>query len=47
MLCDKNAVRRVYKQPELGKILKELPEENPQLIDLEAVISDMESDPDY
>ena len=47
MLCDKNAVRRVYKQPELGKILKELPEENPQLIDLEVVISDMESDPGY
>lgn len=43
-LGDKNGVRRIYRQPELSKMLRQLPEDNPRIVDLESIISDMEMD---
>jgi hypothetical protein len=45
LLRDENGVRRIYRQPELSKMLQQLPEYNPHIVDLESIISDMEMDP--
>jgi hypothetical protein len=47
LLGEKNCVWRIYRQPELDTFLRKLPGDNPHIVNLESVISDMEMDPDF
>lgn len=44
LLINGQRIKRVYRQPELSKLLQKLPDDNPYMLDLESIISDMEID---
>jgi hypothetical protein len=42
-----NAIGRIYRQPELSQFLQTSPNKNLMLIDLESIISDLDSETDF
>jgi len=47
MIVDKNCVKRIYRQPELDQFLYNLSADNPYIVDIETMITEMEMDPNY
>ena len=47
MIVDKNCVKRIYRQPELDQFLHNLSADNPCIVDIESMITEMEMDPNY
>ena len=44
LLSNGQSIKRVYRQPELSKLLQKLADDNPYMVDIESIISDMEID---
>lgn len=47
LISDGKLIKRVYRQPELSELMQKLPDNNPYMVDLESIISDMEIDSDF
>jgi len=44
LLGSGQSIKRVYRQPELSNLLQKLPDSNPNMVDIESIISHMEID---
>ncbi len=47
LLSNGQSIKRVYRQPELSKLLQKLSDDNPYMVDIESIISDMEIDSNF
>jgi hypothetical protein len=43
LLSRKNKMNRIYRQPELSKLLQKFPDNNPDIVNLESILFDMEA----